>query len=662
MRPVEFGTILWKPSSEWIGNARITHYMQWLESITHENFPDYQALWEWSTTNVEEFWRSLWDYFSLTSPTPSMRVLSDHAMPGARWFEGAEINWASYVFGKMPETGPVFHAYSEARAPRILTKQEIIEQTSSVAAYLRAVGVGQGDRVAGYLPNIPEAIIAFLACASIGAVWSSCSPDFGSASAIARFRQIEPTVLFTVDGYRYNGKAFDRRMVLDALQENLPSLKSTVLVPYLDPDITFWGHQEDQTQLWNDLLAQPAPWTYSTVPFNHPLWILYSSGTTGIPKAIVQSQGGILLTQLMMSALHLNIQPGDRSFWFTTTGWVMWNALVGMLTAGSAIVLYDGSPFYPSPEILWDIAEETQMTYFGTSPAYLQALARQQIEPGRDHDLRSLRALGTTGSPLAPDLYAWVYDHVRSDIWLGPISGGTDVAAAFVGGCPILPVRAGEMQCRFLGVKVQAFNDIGEGVTGDVGELVVTEPMPSMPIYFWNDPEGQRYYDSYFTKYPGVWQHGDWIQITPQGTAIIYGRSDSTINRHGVRMGSSEIYQAVESLPAVADSLVVDLEYLGRPSFLPLFVVLAEGTELTADLREQIAEVIRSTVSPRHVPDAIYEIPEVPRTLNGKKLEVPIRKILMGFAPGTSVDPDAMANPKSLDIFLQWAKQWNSPA
>ncbi len=661
MRPVEFGTILWKPSPEWIDDARITHYMQWLESITHENFPDYQALWEWSTNNVGEFWRSLWHYFSLTSPTPPVRILSGHTMPGVRWFEGAQLNWAACVFSRMPETGPVFYAYSEARVPRVLTKQEILEQTSSVAAYLRAVGVGEGDRVAGYLPNIPETIIAFLACASIGAVWSSCSPDFGSASAIARFHQIEPTVLFTVDGYRYNGKAFDRRTVLDALQEKLPSLKATVLVPYLDPDITFWGHQEDKTQLWDDILSQPAPWTYSTVPFNHPLWILYSSGTTGIPKAIVQSQGGILLTQLMMSVLHLNIQPGDRSFWFTTTGWVMWNALVGMLTAGSAIVLYDGSPFYPSPGILWDIAEETKMTYFGTSPAYLQTLARQHIEPGRDHDLQSLRALGTTGSPLAPNLYAWVYDHVRSDIWLGPISGGTDIAAAFVGCCPILPVRAGEMQCRFLGVKVQAFSEVGEGVTGEVGELVVTEPMPSMPIYFWNDPEGQRYHDSYFTKYPGVWQHGDWIQITPQGTAIIYGRSDSTINRHGVRMGSSEIYQAVESLPAVTDSLVVDLEYLGRPSFLPLFVVLAEGTELTADLREQIADLIRSNVSPRHVPDAIYAIPEVPRTLNGKKLEVPIRKILMGFAPGTSVDPDAMANPKSLDVFLQWAKQWNSP-
>ncbi len=658
------GAILWEPSDAWKESTRIAQYMKWLQDTKQVRTRDYNGLWQWSVDHLESFWQSIWDYFGVQSSLPYNHILNDHTMPGTRRFEGAEITWTEYLFRQSRGQDPAVFAYSETRPASVLTWQDMERQTGALVATLRDLGVKPGDRVAGYLPNIPETLIAFLACASVGAVWSTCSPDFGSASAIARFRQIDPKVLLAVDGYRYNGTAHDRRFMLESLQDAMPSLKATILVPYLNPATPAWGQTKGQNLFWQDIMTRSDTWDYTRVPFNHPLWVLYSSGTTGLPKAIVHSQGGILLTQLVMMALHLNLKPGDRAFWFTTTGWVMWNAVVGFLLTGSSIVLYDGSPFYPSPDILWNIAEETSMTYLGTSPAYLGALAKAGLQPGRDHDLSHLVAMGCTGSPLTSELYQWVYEHIKSDIWLGPISGGTDIAAAFVGSCPILPVRAGAMQCRALGVKVESFDEQGHSVVDQVGELVVTEPMPSMPLYLWNDPDGIRYRQSYFETFPGVWHHGDWIQIASDGSAVIYGRSDSTINRQGVRMGSSEIYRAVEALPEITDSLIVDLEYLGRPSFMPLFVVLAPGTELSPELQDKIRYTIRDQVSPRHIPDAIYAIPDVPRTLNGKKLEVPIRKLLMGFPKDKSVDPDAMANPGSLQFFLALAhelKQQNHP-
>ena len=653
------GTLLWEPSPERIEQANITAYRRWLKETYGLSFESYNDLWTWSVTNLEAFWESIATCFDLHLEGDYSRVVSSFDMPGARWFEGTRVNYAEHVFRQARGDEPAIIAKSEVR-PEILTMSwnQLEAQVASVAKTLRDLGVVPGDRVAAYLPNIPETVVAFLACASVGAVWSSCSPDFGVPRVIARFQQIEPKVLFAIDGYSYKGKAFDRRPVLSDLQEAMPSLKATIVVPYLHPNGEVFGSFEKVPTLrWPELLTQPAKLEFAPLPFEHPLWILYSSGTTGLPKALVHSTGGILISLLAQGRLQSDTKPGDRVFWFTTTGWVMWNAVVGNLALGAAAVLYDGNPFYPSVDVLWELAEQSGMTAMGVSPAYLSTVMKSGLSPRSKYDLSKLKSFSSTGAPMTPEAYAFVYESVHDDIWLGPISGGTDVVAFFVGGCPILPVRAGEMQCRALGVKAEAFNSDGQPVIDEVGELVISAPMPSMPLYLWNDDEQQsRYHDSYFAEFPGVWRHGDWIRITPEGSAIIYGRSDSTINRQGVRMGSSEIYRAVEALPEVADSLVVDLEYLGRPSYMPLFVVLVPGAVLDDELTAKIQAVVRSEVSPRHIPDEIHVIDEVPRTLNGKKLEVPIRKILMGFPMAKSVDPNAMSNPDTLDDFVRFAQ------
>jgi acetoacetyl-CoA synthetase len=646
---------LWEPPAELVERSRLREYMRWLETERGLGFEGYDELWQWSVDDLEAFWASIWDFFGVQADGGYERVLGNREMPGAEWFAGTSLNYAEHVFaGKEDAETAILHA-SELRELGELSWGELRAQVAATAAGLRALGVERGDRVVAYMPNIPEATVAFLATASIGAVWSSCSPDFGPASVIDRFAQIEPKVLFAVDGYRYGGKDFDRRETLAKLQAEMPSLERTVVLPYLDPDPDL-SPLRDAIR-WDELLT-PGEGTeldFERVPFDHPLWVLYSSGTTGLPKAIVQSQGGILLEHLKKLHLHVDAHPGDRLFWFTTTGWMMWNFLVSGLLTKAAIVLYDGNPGHPDMGVLWDLAERAGVTMFGTSASYLAACMKAGVEPGSGRDLSRLGAVGSTGSPLSPEGFDWIYEHLGADTWLFSTSGGTDLCTAFVGGSALLPVYRGELQGRALGAAVEAWDEDGNPVIDAVGELVVTEPMPSMPVRFWGDPDGSRYRASYFEFFPGVWRHGDWIEITSRGTAVIYGRSDSTINRSGIRMGTSEIYRAVLSLDQIVDALVVDIPRPGTEGWMPLFIVLREGAELNDDLRLEIAKRVRSQCSPRHVPDEVYSIAEVPRTLSGKVLEVPVKRILMGTPPEQAASRDSLANPEALDWFVDFA-------
>ncbi|EFH90174.1 acetoacetate--CoA ligase [Ktedonobacter racemifer] len=647
---------LWEPSEAVKQQANVTQYMRWLQEKKGLHFQTREALWEWSANEIEAFWGSLWEYFSLQASTPYTTILHQRVMPGAQWFPGARLNYAEHAFRNATEAHPALLFRSERHELVSVSWAELAQKVGAIAQALRDLGVKPGDRVVGYMPNIPETAMAFLACASIGAVWSSCSPDFGTNSVIDRFKQIEPKVLFAIDGYQYGGKRFDRRSIVAELQESLPSVEHTVLYSYL------FGEQGTQpaalsnTLSWQELAAKPAPLRFEQVPFDHPLWILYSSGTTGLPKPIVHGHGGILLEHLKCLTLDKDIKPGDRLFWFSTTGWMMWNLLLGGLLVGATVLLYDGSPAYPDMETLWQFAADTQMTTFGTSAAYISSCMKSGIEPGQTYDLRHLRTVGSTGSPLTPEGFRWIYEHVKSDLWLASVSGGTDVCSAFVGCSPLLPVYAGELQCRMLGAKIEAFDEAGNALIDEVGELVITNPLPSMPLYFWNDPNYERYRESYFSLYPDVWRHGDWIKITPSGGAIIYGRSDSTINRQGIRMGSSEIYRVVESLPEVLDSLIIGVEMPGGHYYMPLFVVLREGVELDESLKARIKTQLRSAVSPHHVPDEIQQIPEVPRTLSGKKLEVPIKKLFMGIPVEKAASVDALSNPQALTYFVDFAQ------
>jgi acetoacetyl-CoA synthetase len=651
------GILLWEPSEGFKEKARISHYMKWLKDEKDLSFEDYAELWEWSVTDLDGFWASIWEYCGVKASKPYERVLARREMPGMEWFTGAELNYAEHFFRDAPSDEPAILHQSEIRPLGQMSWRELRERTAALAAGLKSMGVERGDRVVAYLPNIPEAIIALLACSSIGAIWSSCSPDFGAGSVVDRFKQIEPKVLFAVDGYRYGGKDYDRTQIVAKLQEEIPSLQKTVILPYLEeePDTS---SLEDVTT-WDELLAEHegAELTFEQVPFDHPLWVLYSSGTTGLPKAIVHSQGGVLMEHLKKVVLHIDLEPGDRFFWFTTTGWMMWNVVVAGLLTGATALLYDGNPGYPDMNVLWEFAEQTGMTCFGTSASYLTSCMKTGIEPGKDFDLENLEAIGSTGSPLPPEGFEWVYEHVKEDLWLFSTSGGTDLCTAFVGGVPLLPVRTGELQARSLGAKVEAFDEEGNPRIDEVGELVITEPMPSMPIYFWNDPGGERYRASYFDVYPGVWRHGDWIKVKQGGACVIYGRSDSTINRGGIRMGTSEIYSAVEKVEEVADSLVVDVLRSGGDSFMPLFVVLQEDVELDDDLKNRIKQSIRENTSPRHVPNEIFAVPEIPKTLNGKKLEVPVKKILSGTPPEKAASKDSLSNPESLDTFAELAER-----
>ncbi|OAT72667.1 acetoacetate--CoA ligase [Parageobacillus thermoglucosidasius] len=653
MKTVAEGTILWTPTEERIQRSSIKRYMNWLKEKKGLAFETHQALWNWSVEHLEEFWESVWEYCGIQSATPYRCVLEERKMPGAKWFLGATLNYAENVFRNERSDRPALLFRSELVPYREVTWKELKEKTAAVASALKKIGVKPGDRVVAYMPNIPETVIAFLACASIGAIWSSCSPDFGASSVIDRFQQIEPAVLFAIDGCQYNGKEFDKRPIVDELREKLPSLKKTILLPYLRKNAQT---RDDSVLLWDEIIREKAELSYEYVPFDHPLWILYSSGTTGLPKPIVQGHGGILLEHLKSLMIEENITKESTFFWFTTTGWMMWNFLIGGLLVGATVVLYDGSPTYPDGNVLWELAEKARVTHFGTSAAFINICMKLGIKPKESYDFSDLEAVLSTGSPLTAEGFLWVYENVKGDICLVSCSGGTDVCTAFVGGSPILPVRAGIIQCRSLGANVQAFDENGNRLMNEVGELVIIDPMPSMPLYFWNDKNYKRYLDSYFDTYPGIWKHGDWIKIDEEGGCVIYGRSDSTINRAGVRMGTSEIYRAVEAIDEVLDSLVIDLEMMGRKSFMPLFVVLQPEVALNEELKEKIKHAIRQKVSPRFVPDEIYQVEQIPKTLNGKKIEIPIRKLLLGFPLEKAVNPGSMANPEALDFFIELAK------
>ncbi|SDI41238.1 acetoacetate--CoA ligase [Natribacillus halophilus] len=649
--PVKEGELLWEPSQAFINQSNLAHYMKWLEDKKGLAFNDYQQLWEWSVNNVEDFWETQWEYFDIKASSTYDRVLSGDGVPFAKWFDGATLNYAEHAFLHARPEEVAIISKSEIRPLEKMTWQTLQEKVASFAAGLKAEGIKSGDRVVAYLPNIPEATIAFLACASIGAVWSSCSPDFGSRTVIDRFQQIEPKLLIAVDGYRYNGKDHDRIDAVYEIQRSIPSLKKTILLPYLseNPNTDVLTNIES----WDEFIKehQTTSLSYTQVPFDHPLWILYSSGTTGLPKAIVQGHGGILLEHLKKLTFHTDLKPEDNFFWYTTTGWMMWNIVVSGLLTGSTIVLYDGSPAYPNMETLWAFAEETEMTVFGTSASYLVANKNNGEKPMDKYDLRHLKSVASTGSPLPPEGSEWVYENIKKDLWLASVSGGTDLCSAFVTGSPLLPVYAGEIQCRALGANVQAYTEDAEPVFDEVGELVLLEPMPSMPLYFWNDTNNERYYSSYFEEFPGIWRHGDWIKITSRGSCQIYGRSDSTINRGGIRMGTSEIYSAVDDIDAVEDSLVIDINDPDGKDYMPLFVVLKEGEELNDELKKDINQGIRSQCSPRHVPNDIFAIDEVPTTLNGKKMEVPIKKLLTGTPVEKAVNTGSMKNPETLRYF-----------
>jgi acetoacetyl-CoA synthetase len=656
---VHEGELLWEPSEALKANSRMAAYLQ------QHGFQTYDEAWRWSITHLEDFWQTIVEFFDVQFQSPPSNVLGSRQMPGAKWFEGAHINYAANVFRNASTDRPALIYQSETRPLTEMSWAEFERQVASVAAFLKASGVKAGDRVVGYLPNIPEAAVAFVAAASIGATWSSCSPDFGVDAVIDRFGQIEPRVLFAVDGYTYGGKPFFRLDTVAELQERLPSVTHTVLVSYLSEGTSpsqlgpIGESPSDPSKVvsWADVISgSPSALHFETLPFDHPLWVVYSSGTTGLPKALVHSHGGIVLEHVKILGLHQDLKPGDRLFWFSSTGWMMWNYILGGLLIGVTPVLFDGNPVYPDLNTLWRLAEQSRMTIFGTSAAYIMNCLKAGIDPKAHFNLERLKSIGSTGSPLPPEGFAWAYENVKRDLWLASISGGTDVASAFVGGCPLLPVHAGELQCRMLGAAIDAFDENGNSLIDQTGELVLTEPMPSMPVFLWNDPDFSRYRASYFDMYPGVWRHGDWIRITPRGSAVIQGRSDSTLNRLGVRIGTSEVYSAVENLPEVRDSLVIGLELPKGGYYMPLFVVLADGVDLDTALKQKINATIRSHFSPRHVPDEIVAVPAIPRTLSDKKMEVPVKKLFMGVAVEKAANVGATRSPEAVQYFAELAR------
>ncbi|WP_405739213.1 acetoacetate--CoA ligase [Streptomyces sp. NBC_01525] len=657
--PAQQPTPLWQPGPDRIDGAQVTRFQAW--AATHHGAPaatpgdpqrSYADLHRWSTDDLPAFWQAVAAWFDVRFATPYDTVLADRSMPGARWFPGATLNYAEHALRTADDPDraatPALLYTDERQEVAPVSWADLRDQVASLAAALRDLGVRPGDRISGYLPNIPQAVVALLATAAVGAVWTSCAPDFGARSVLDRFQQVEPVVLFTVDGYRYGGKEHDRRATVAELRAELPTLRAVVHIPLLGTDAP------ESALTWSDLTTNEAEPAYEQVPFDHPLWVLYSSGTTGLPKAIVQSQGGILLEHLKQLGLHCDLGPGDRFFWYTSTGWMMWNFLVGGLLTGTTIVLYDGSPGHPDIAAQWRIAEATRATLFGTSAAYVMACRKAGIHPARGLDLSTVGCVATTGSPLPPDGFRWLHDTFREsdgDLWIASVSGGTDVCSCFAGAVPTLPVHIGELQAPSLGTDLQAWDPQGRPVIDEVGELVVTNPMPSMPVRFWNDPDGSRYHDSYFDTYPGVWRHGDWITRTSRGGVIIHGRSDSTLNRQGVRMGSSDIYEAVERLPEIRESLVIGLELPDGGYWMPLFVHLAPGAALDDALRDRIKRTLRTELSPRHVPDDIIEAPGIPHTLTGKRIEVPVKRLLQGTPLDKAVNPGSVDNLELLGFY-----------
>jgi acetoacetyl-CoA synthetase len=645
---------LWKPGAGLLEDSGLTKYMRWLAAEKGLDFHDYEELWNWSVKDVAAFWEYFFEYSDIISHTPYTSVLqrSSAGMIGTKWFDGATVNYAEHIFKKYSDHFPAIIFRKENAADIEISWAALKDQVAKLAFWLKQQGVQKGDRVVSLLPNIPETVIAFLATQSIGAVWSSCSPDFGNPAITDRFVQIEPRIIFVTDGYLYNGKAYSKIDSWAELRLNLPSLQKIVFLPYADAASTM-----EDVVYWPDLMQMEAQdLVFEPLSFDHPLWILYSSGTTGKPKAITHSVGGNLIEHLKILSLHWDIKTGEKFFWNSTTGWMMWNFSVASLLVGATLMLYDGSAGYPSMHALWNFAREQRIQHFGCGASFYIACMKESMkfEPG---DFPALRSIGSTGSPLPAEAYEWIYRDVKQDVWLISVSGGTDICSGFVGGCPHWPVDAGEIQCRLLGCYLEAFNDKGLAVRDELGEMVILEPMPSMPIYFWNDEGDSRYHSSYFDKYPGVWWHGDWIRISSQGSVVIFGRSDATLNRDGVRIGTAEIYSAVDTVHEVADSLVVSIEKEDGSYYMPLFVVMKNGQKLTDEVRAIIKKSLREKYSPRHVPDEIVQVSDIPYTISGKKMETPVKKILMGADPGQTASKDTMRNPSAFDEYLKFVNR-----
>ncbi|WP_242131075.1 acetoacetate--CoA ligase [Aestuariivivens marinum] len=648
---------LWEGSITFKENSHLYKYKTWLANNKKLQLNTYNELWQWSVNHIEDFWISIWDYFGVISHQPYYSVLTKGTMPDVEWFLGATLNYSEHIFRHShlsEETAIIFN--NEQGVYLEISWNELREKVASMVTYLKSIGLTKGDRVVAFLPNVPEATISFLAANSIGAIWSSTSPDFGSESVIDRFAQIKPKVFITVDGYYYNGKPYDKTGASIAIANALPSLEKVVVLPYLNKN-AIENFPKDFIDINDIFKKQGEPLTFEPVDFNHPIWVLYSSGTTGLPKAIVHSHGGILLEHLKYLAFQNDVHEGERYFWFTTTGWMMWNFLQSPLLLGATIVLYDGSPTSPDFYKLWEFSEDVKINHFGTSAPFLVASMKRNISLKEKYSLASIRSISSTGAPLPYEAFEYVYENIKQNVWLCSMAGGTDVCTAFVGGTPFYAVHAGEIQCRALGVSLYAYDDNGHPIEDELGEMTIDQPMPSMPIYFWNDPNKANYKASYFEHYPGKWRHGDFIKINSQTHGlVIYGRSDATLNRHGIRIGTSEIYRSINKIETIEDALIVNLELNGGKHFMPLFVKMKSGFDLTDDTKTQINEQLKKEYSPRHVPDTIIEVLDIPYTISGKKMEAPVKKILLKMPLEKSINIDSMKNPESIGFFIAFAK------